>query len=80
MHRRTKVTSPIDSGTVTLYQLSIYVFRPKCDRFEVISDFRSLKNGGNPLPVDGSNEEKKQRHQSIRKPRLYVSCLYKFSL
>jgi hypothetical protein len=24
------------------------------DRFEVIRDFRSLKNGGNPFPVDGS--------------------------
>jgi hypothetical protein len=24
------------------------------DRFEVIRDFRSLKNGGIPFPVDGS--------------------------
>jgi hypothetical protein len=27
------------------------------DRFEVIRDFRSLKNGGNPFPVDGSTAE-----------------------
>jgi hypothetical protein len=26
------------------------------DRFEVIRDFRSLNNGGNPFPVDGSIE------------------------
>jgi hypothetical protein len=30
----------------------------KCGRFEVIRDFRSLKNGGIPLPVDGSIAEK----------------------
>jgi hypothetical protein len=28
------------------------------DRFEVIRDFRSLKNGGIPFPVDGSIAEK----------------------
>jgi hypothetical protein len=28
-------------------------FIRKCDRFEVIRDFRSLKNGGIPFPVDG---------------------------
>jgi hypothetical protein len=27
------------------------------DRFEVIRGFRSLKNGGNPFPVDGSIAE-----------------------
>jgi hypothetical protein len=27
-------------------------------RFEVIRDFRSLKNGGIPVPVDGSIAEK----------------------
>jgi hypothetical protein len=32
-------------------------FLRKCDRFEVIRDFRSLKNGGNPFPVDGSIAE-----------------------
>jgi PP-loop superfamily ATP-utilizing enzyme len=35
------------------------------DRFEVIRDFRSLKNGGNPFPVDGSIVEKMWRHHSI---------------
>jgi hypothetical protein len=29
------------------------------DRFEVIRDFRSLKNGGIPFPVDGSIAEQK---------------------
>jgi hypothetical protein len=32
-------------------------FIRKCDRFEVIRDFRSLKNGGIPFPVDGSTAE-----------------------
>jgi hypothetical protein len=34
-------------------------FLCKCDRFEVIRDFRSLKNGGNPFPVDLSIAEQK---------------------
>jgi 3-keto-L-gulonate-6-phosphate decarboxylase len=29
----------------------------KCGRFEVIRDFRSLKNGEIPFPVDGSIAE-----------------------
>jgi hypothetical protein len=33
-------------------------FLRKCGRFEVIRDFRSLKNGGIPFPVDGSIGEK----------------------
>jgi hypothetical protein len=33
-------------------------FVRKCGRFEVIRDFRSLKNGGIPFPVDGSIAEK----------------------
>jgi hypothetical protein len=33
-------------------------FLRKCGRFEVIRDFRSLKNGGIPFPVDGSIAEK----------------------
>jgi hypothetical protein len=35
------------------------------DRSEVIRDFRSLKNGGIPFPVDGSNAEQKLWHHSI---------------
>jgi hypothetical protein len=31
----------------------------KCDRLEVIRDFRSSKNGGNQFPVDGSIAEQK---------------------
>jgi hypothetical protein len=34
-------------------------FLSNSDRFEVIRDFRSLKNGGNPFPVDGSTAEQK---------------------
>jgi hypothetical protein len=34
-------------------------FIRKCDRFEVIPDFRSVKNGGIPLPVDGSIAKQK---------------------
>jgi hypothetical protein len=34
-------------------------FIRKCGRFEVIRDFRSLKNGGIPFPVDGSIAGKK---------------------
>jgi hypothetical protein len=34
-------------------------FLRKCGRFEVIRDFRSLKNGGIPFPVDGSIAEQK---------------------
>jgi hypothetical protein len=33
-------------------------FLRKRGRFEVIRDFRSLKNGGIPFPVDGSIAEK----------------------
>jgi hypothetical protein len=33
-------------------------FHRKCERFEVIRDFRSLKNGIIPFPVDGSMVEK----------------------
>jgi hypothetical protein len=32
-------------------------FVRKCARFEVTRDFRSLKNGGIPFPVDGSIAE-----------------------
>jgi hypothetical protein len=35
------------------------------DRFEVIRDFRSLKNGGNTFPVDRSIAEQKSRHHLI---------------
>jgi hypothetical protein len=35
------------------------------DRFEVIRDFRSLKNGEIPFAVDGSIGEKIWRHHSI---------------
>jgi hypothetical protein len=48
------------------------------DRFEVIRDFRSLKNGGIPFPVDRSTAEQKWRHQPIRRRRLFISCLYMF--
>jgi hypothetical protein len=34
-------------------------FLHKCGRFEVIRDFRSLKNGGIPFPVDGGIAEQK---------------------
>jgi hypothetical protein len=34
-------------------------FIRKCGCFEVIRDFRSLKNGGNPFPIDGSTAEQK---------------------
>jgi hypothetical protein len=33
-------------------------FLSNSDRFEVIHEFRSLKNGGIPFPVDGSIAEK----------------------
>jgi hypothetical protein len=34
-------------------------FIHKCDRFEAIRDFRSINNGGNSFPVDGSIAEQK---------------------
>jgi hypothetical protein len=34
-------------------------FLRKFGRFEVIRDFRSLKNGGIPFPVDGNIAEQK---------------------
>jgi hypothetical protein len=34
-------------------------FLRNCGRFEVTRDFRSLKNGGIPFPVDGSIAEQK---------------------
>jgi hypothetical protein len=34
-------------------------FLSNSDRFEVIRDFRSLKNGGIPFPVDVSTAEQK---------------------
>jgi hypothetical protein len=37
----------------------ITCFIRTCDRFEVILDFRSLKNGGIQFPVDGSIAEQK---------------------
>jgi hypothetical protein len=33
-------------------------FLRKCGRFEVIRDFRSLKNGGIPFPVDEASQNK----------------------
>jgi hypothetical protein len=32
----------------------MYMFHTKCDRFEVIRDFRSVNHDGIPFPVDGS--------------------------
>jgi hypothetical protein len=40
-------------------------FIDECDRFEVISDSRTLGTGGIPFPVDGSIEHLKWRHHSI---------------
>jgi hypothetical protein len=34
-------------------------FLSNSDRFEVIRDFRSLKNGGNPFPVDRNTADQK---------------------
>jgi hypothetical protein len=43
-HRRTKMTSPIDSAAVILFELSEHTcFLCNSDRFEVIGSFRSLK-------------------------------------
>jgi hypothetical protein len=37
------------------FVLAVFMcFIRKCDRFEVIRNFPSLKNGGIPIPVDGS--------------------------
>jgi hypothetical protein len=42
------------------FKLAVFTcFIRECDRFEVIWDFRSLKNGGIPFPVDGSTVEQK---------------------
>jgi hypothetical protein len=52
----------------------------KRDCFRVNCDYRLLNNASNPLPIHEGNAEKKWRHQRIRRPRLYISCLYMFSL
>jgi hypothetical protein len=40
-------------------------FIRKCDRFEVIRDFRSLNHGENSFPVLGGIAEQNLRHHSI---------------
>jgi hypothetical protein len=51
-------------------------FMRKCGRFEVIRDFRSLKNGGIPFTVDGSIAEQKRHNHSISGWRFsYPFCL-----
>jgi hypothetical protein len=58
-HNKSDVTNRF--ATAILYWLSVHVLSvtPTSDRIEVIRDFRSLKNGGNPFPVDGGNAEQK---------------------
>jgi hypothetical protein len=53
-------------------------FLRKCDRFEVIRDFRSLNHGGIPFPVDGSIAEKMRRHHSISGGRFSYSLCRNF--
>jgi hypothetical protein len=53
-------------------------FISNSDRFEVIRDFRSLKNGGIPFPVDGSIAEKISRHHSISGWRFSYSLCRNF--
>jgi hypothetical protein len=54
------------------FMLAVWTcFLRKCGRFEVIRDFRSLKNGGIPSPVDGSTIEQKWHHQPIQ---LCIKC------
>jgi hypothetical protein len=53
------------------------------DRIEVISDFRSLKNGENPFPIDGSIGQWKWRHHPISGYSLCrnfpgICCVQKF--
>jgi hypothetical protein len=49
---KTKVTSPINAATATFILAVCTCLLRKCDRFEVIRDFCSLKKDGNPFPVD----------------------------
>jgi hypothetical protein len=54
-------------------------FIHKGNRFEVTRDFRS-NHGGNPFPVHRDIAEQKWRHQSIRRPRLYVNSVHVLSV
>jgi hypothetical protein len=40
-------------------------FIPECDRFKVTRDFRSLNQGGNPFPVDGTTIQQIGHHHSL---------------
>jgi hypothetical protein len=53
---KSDVTNRFDDRDFVLAVCTCFI--RKCDRFEVIRDFRSLKNDGNPFPVDGSIAEK----------------------
>ena len=53
-------------------------FLRKCGLFEVIRDFRSLRNGGIPFPVDGSIAHRKWRHHSISGWRFSYSFCWNF--
>jgi hypothetical protein len=48
-------------------------FIRKCDRFEVIRNFRSLIHGGIPFPVDGSIGHQKGRQHPIPRSRFSYS-------
>jgi hypothetical protein len=63
LHKQIYITNRFGNRDFILPVFSCFI--RKCDRFEVISDFRSLNNGGMPFPVDGSNAERKWHHAPI---------------
>jgi hypothetical protein len=51
---KSDVTNRYGDRDFILAVCTCFLCRPNSDRFEVIRDFRSYKNGGIPFPVDGS--------------------------
>jgi hypothetical protein len=54
---KSEVTNRFGDCDFVLAFFTCFLCHP--DRFEVIRDFRSLKIGGNPFPVEGSIAEQK---------------------
>jgi hypothetical protein len=63
MHDKSDVTNRFGDGDFVLAVCTCFLCNS--DRFEVVRDFRSLKNGRIPFPVNGSIAQQKLRHHSL---------------
>jgi hypothetical protein len=56
-HKKSDVTNRFGDRDFVLAVFTCFI--SKCDRFQVLRDFRSSQNGEIPFPVDGSTAEQK---------------------